>query len=164
MPFRKSALASAALVIVAACASTNVVPRIAAAQTPRDVSDQQERPEVRKVEFHGVHAVKLGELRQSLATQPSSCLSLFKYLGVCALTKSPYFYERRYFDREEFRRDVVRLLVFYYKRGWRDAQVDTTVSTDGDGNVRVSFDVTEGPPTIVDTVIVAMQRRPWSRR
>jgi outer membrane protein insertion porin family len=164
MNFSTRAFALIALAASAVCAAAGPLVRTLGAQRIRDLSSQQERPEVLSVDFNGVKAVKVGDLRKSLATEPSACLSPFKYLGVCKLTKSPYFYERHYFDQEEFRRDVVRLLVFYYRRGWRDAQVDTTVARDDDGNVHVTFDVVEGPPTIVDTVIVTGMEGVFARR
>jgi outer membrane protein assembly factor BamA len=160
MLFRTRAFATVALASAAVC----LVPA-AGAQNPKDDADQTERPEVRAVEFHGVRSVPLGDLRQSIATKASSCLSLL-FRPICLFTKSPYFYERRYLDPLEFRRDVLRVLVFYYKRGWRDARVDTTVTRTGD-EIRVRFDVVEGPPTLVDTVVVAGLRgilRPPGRR
>ena len=151
-PLCASALrAAAAALLWAVAASAVSPPRPAAAQTPRDDSDQMERVEVREVRFHGVKSVDLGELREALATKPSHCLGLIQK-PFCLFTKSPYFYERRYLDREEFRRDVVRLLVFYYRRGWRDARVDTTVTQVDERAVRVDFEVTEGEPTRVDVV------------
>jgi outer membrane protein insertion porin family/translocation and assembly module TamA len=148
-------------VLVASVATLTPLTRVAS-QTPHDDSKEMERPEVREVEFHGVKSVKLGELREAIATQPSHCLSLL-FKPICLFTKSPYFYERRYFDPLEFRRDVLRVLVFYYRRGWRDAQVDTTVTRNG-GEVRVRFDVVEGPPTLVDTVVVAGLQRATLRQ
>ncbi|AHG89875.1 surface antigen (D15) [Gemmatirosa kalamazoonensis] len=153
MLFKSRNAAFHALAAAAACIVSAVPSARARAQAPHDDSKEMEHPEVRTVEFHGVKSVKLGELREALSTQPSHCLSLL-FRPVCLFSKSPYFYERRYFDPLEFRRDVLRVLVFYYRRGWRDAQVDTTVARDGN-EVRVRFDVVEGPPTIVDTVVVS---------
>jgi outer membrane protein insertion porin family/translocation and assembly module TamA len=148
---------SHALAVAVASFATLIPLTRVASQTPHDDSKEMERPEVRAVEFHGVKSVKLGELREAIATQPSHCLGLL-FKPVCLFTKSPYFYERRYFDPLEFRRDVLRVLVFYYRRGWRDARVDTTVARDG-REVRVRFDVVEGPPTVVDTVVVSGLQR-----
>jgi outer membrane protein assembly factor BamA len=154
------AAAAALLWVVAASAAS--APR-AAAQTPRDDSDEMERVEVREVRIRGVKSVDLGELREALATQPSRCLGLIQK-PFCLFTKSPYFFERHYLDREEFRRDVVRLLVFYYRRGWRNARVDTAVTQVARRAVRVDFEVSEGEPTRVDTVAVDMPRGAASPR
>lgn len=152
MLFRRP-LAAAARVLLAATLCALSGARVAYAQQPHDDASQMERREVRAVEFHGVHAVKASELRDAISTKKSSCLSVL-FTPVCVFSKSPYFYQRRYFDPLEFRRDVLRVLVFYYRRGWRDARVDTTVART-DTEVRVRFDVVEGPPTVVDTVVVA---------
>ncbi len=125
----------------------------AGAQVVRDESDQIERPEVREVRITGTKALPRDEVADALATQASGCLSLV-FRPFCLFTKSRYVYERRYLDREEFERDVVRLLVYYYKRGWRDAQVDTAVTRAGRNAVRVTFAVREGPPTRTAAVTV----------
>src|SRR5438067_12436837 len=151
----RSSAASLALAATGAFLVSAAPVARAAAQQPPDGSAQAGRAGIKAVEFHGVHSVNKGELKDAVSTHPSHCLSLI-FKPVCLFTKSPYFYERRYFDPLEFRRDVLRVLVFYYRRGWRDATVDTTVTRDAASNtVRVRFDVVEGPPTVVDTVIVA---------
>jgi outer membrane protein insertion porin family len=63
-------------------------------------------------------------------------------------------YTRRYLDREELARDVLRIRVFYWRRGYREAQVDTLVQRRGENTVAVTFDVREGPPTLVSDVAV----------
>lgn len=134
-------------------AATLLFSTAAHAQDRRDDTAELERPEVRDLRFRGLHVVKKGELEKSIATRESGCKSvIFKVLGLC-LTKSHYVYERRYLDREEFSRDVIRLLVVYFKRGYRDARVDTTVTRDG-GGVRIAFNVTEGPATLVTSRLV----------
>lgn len=111
------------------------------------------RPEIKKVDFKGVKSVPVGELRTALATRPSSCIA-FIYRPVCAAgVTSPVIYDHRYLDQEEFKKDVVRVLVFYFRRGYRDAKVDTTVVRKGD-EVRITWTVIEGPPTITDAVNV----------
>ncbi len=125
----------------------------AQAQPARDVSAESERPEVREVRFVGVHAVPTAQLALAVATQASQCLQLI-FRPFCLFSKSPYIYQRAYLDRTELERDAVRVLVFYYKRGWRDAQVDTTVARAGRNAVTVTFTVREGTPTRVRTIAV----------
>ncbi|HEX5581461.1 MAG TPA: BamA/TamA family outer membrane protein, partial [Gemmatimonadaceae bacterium] len=60
----------------------------------------------------------------------------------------------RYLDREELARDVLRIRVFYWQRGYRSAQVDTIVAPRGDDAVALTFLVKEGAPTVVDSVVV----------
>lgn len=139
----------AALLLLAAA------PVVASAQR-RD--DEMERPEVRDVRLRGVKAVEEDELLASIATDESGCRSLLVSF-ICAFYKGDAVYQREYLDREEFRKDVLRAKVFYWRRGFREAQVDTAVSRpDKDDRVRVTFSIVEGRPTLVERVEV--QRPP----
>lgn len=96
--------------------------------------------------LNGVHGVGRSDLERSIATTASQCKSLL-LIAFCWLSRSPTFVDKRYLDRTEFRRDVLRILVFYWKRGYRDATVDTAVVRVAPGAVKVVFDIHEGPPT-----------------
>lgn len=110
------------------------------------------RPEVKELNFRGVKSLPEGDLRKALATQQSSCHAII-YKPICrAGVSSPTFYDHRYLDPDEFKRDVVRLLVFYFRRGYRDAKVDTSVVRIADNKVRITMTVTEGPPTVTQRV------------
>lgn len=115
-------------------------------QAQRD--DQREAPEVRRLDLNGVHGVSRADLSRSIHTSASACRSLL-LRPFCWLSHSPTFFERKYLNQEEFRRDVLRILVFYWKRGYRDAKVDTTVTRVAEGAVRVAFNISEGPPTLI---------------
>jgi outer membrane protein assembly factor BamA len=115
--------------------------------------DQREAPEVRDLDLLGVHGVSRRDLERSIATTQSECKSLL-LLPFCWLSKSPTFVDKKYLNRDEFRRDVLRILVFYWKRGYRDAQVDTAVTRLDEGVVRVVFDIREGPPTVISALRV----------
>ncbi len=136
----------AALVRLAAL--TTLLATSASAQNRRDDIAELERPEVRDLKIRGAKAIPASELKESLATQESTCKSLI-FKPFCLFTKSHYVYERRYLERTEFSRDVIRLLVIYFQRGYRDAKVDTVVTRDGPNGVKIAFNVTEGPPTLV---------------
>ena len=122
-----------------------LISRPLAAQRGDDEIDQ---PEVRKVDLKGVRAVEKDELRESIATQESGCRSILVSF-LCAIHKWNAVYEREYLDRSEFRKDVLRIKVFYWKRGFREAQVDTAVVPPEGARVEVRFAITEGPPTLV---------------
>jgi outer membrane protein assembly factor BamA len=117
---------------------------------PAQRDDQREAPEVRDLKLNGVKGVSRQDLLRSIATTETECKSLL-LLPFCWVSRSPLFVDRKYLNRDEFRRDVLRVLVFYWKRGYRDAQVDTAVTRIADGQVRVVFDIREGPPTIIET-------------
>jgi len=116
-------------------------------------NDQREAPEVRDLVLNGVHGVGRRDLERSIATTKSECKSLL-LIAFCALSKSPTFIDKKYLDRTELRRDVLRILVFYWKRGYRDATLDTAVVRVGPGQVKVVFDINEGPPTRIASLRV----------
>ena len=124
--------------------------------------DEREAPEVNDVRFEGVRVVDEGELRGSVATQESTCRSLL-YRPFCLFSDSRFFVEKHFLDRSELRRDVLRIRVFYWRRGYREAEVDTAVTPKGDG-VRVTFTIREGPPTLVGSVTVEGASDVLSRR
>ncbi len=104
--------------------------RTSGAQTKSANSDQMERPEVRSLALSGVRSVDRDELTQSIATTASRCKS-FLLTVFCPLTHSDRIWEKRYLDRTELRRDVLRIRVFYWMRGYRQAAVDTSVVEQG---------------------------------
>lgn len=110
-------------------------------------------PEVVALKLNGVNAVKQSELLMSIATDKSHCVTLV-LTPVCFISKSKYFYQRKYLDHGELKRDVLRIKVFYWKRGFREAQVDTVVADKGRNAVAVTFNIVEGPPTLVSALDV----------
>jgi outer membrane protein assembly factor BamA len=114
---------------------------------------EMEAPEVHDLRIRGVHALDEGQLRRSIVTDESGCNSLL-YSVICLVTKSSAVYTRQYLDREELARDVLRMRVFYFLHGYREATVDTLVQRHGAHAVDVTFQVHEGPPTVVGSVTV----------
>lgn len=110
-------------------------------------------PEVVALSLKGVHAVKPKELLQNIATDRSHCVTII-LTPICWISKSKYFYRRKYLDHDELKRDVLRIRVFYWKRGFREAQVDTVVADKGKDKVAVTFKINEGPPTVVSSLDV----------
>ncbi|HEY9428644.1 MAG TPA: BamA/TamA family outer membrane protein [Gemmatimonadaceae bacterium] len=119
------------------------------AQTDRD---EHESPEVTKLSIRGVHHVSKSQLEQSIATRASSCKS-FLLEPFCLFSKSELFVDKHFLDRTELKRDILRIKVFYWKRGYRSTTVDTTVAR-RDNGVKVEFQIHEGPPTVVRTLAV----------
>ncbi|MGI8402217.1 MAG: BamA/OMP85 family outer membrane protein [Gemmatimonadaceae bacterium] len=105
------------------------------------------------VTLKGVKGVKQAELRQNIYTTASYCNS-FILKPFCWISKSGYFYTKKYLDHKELQRDVLRIRVFYWKRGYREAEVDTVVVTRGKNKVGVTFTISEGSPTLVSDIIV----------
>ena len=114
----------------------------------------EDNPEVVDLRITGVRAVPEDQLRDAITVDESRCRSLVYRVTICPFYKGDAVYRRAYLDRLELRRDVLRIKLFYYERGYREAQVDTAVVPSGRDQVRVLLAVKEGRPTVVDTVVV----------
>ncbi|MGQ0649418.1 MAG: BamA/OMP85 family outer membrane protein [Gemmatimonadaceae bacterium] len=123
---------------------------LAAAQAAAQKND--DRPLVRALVARGVSKVDRGALLDGLVTQPTKCRS-FLYAPLCLISQSPTFASRRYLDPIELRRDVLRIRLFYWRRGYRDAVVTARMEPVG-GGVRVVFDIDERDPTVVEKLLV----------
>jgi outer membrane protein assembly factor BamA len=117
-----------------------------AAQSSHD--EERLAPEVTKLAITGVKAVDWHDLSRSINTRASKCRSLLLY-PFCLVSKSALWVDKYYLDPKELERDVVRIRVYYWYKGYREAQVDTTVSRLASKKVGVEFKVTEGQPTLV---------------
>ena len=110
------------------------------------------RSEVEHVELRGVRSVPADQVGRIVATRASYCRS-WLISPMCRVARSSLFVRKHYFDRAELASDVTRLRNFYWRRGFREVQVDTIVRPSRRGVV-VTFDVREGPPIVVDTLVV----------
>lgn len=107
--------------------------------TGQRVAAQEPQRVIRELRFEGNRAIPDEVIASAIATTQSSFFArnlLFRWLGLG---------EKRYFDEQEFRRDVVRIEVLYRRSGYPRAQIDTTVVRDP-LNVFITFRITEGPP------------------
>ena len=98
-------------------------------------------------------SVKRSDLLASIYTTASYCNS-FILKPFCLISKSKYFYTRKYLDHQELQRDLLRVRVFYWKRGYRETEVDTAVVKRGSNKVGVTFFIKEGPPTLISDIAV----------
>jgi outer membrane protein insertion porin family len=101
-----------------------------------------------------VKVVKSSEILQNIYTAASYCNS-FILKPFCWISKSKYFFTKKYLDHKELERDVLRIRIFYWKRGYRETEVDTAVVPRGRSQVGVTFTIKEGPPTLVSDIIVS---------
>ncbi len=131
--------------------------------TPAPDKTGPERWEVKSLSLKGVKAVDPKDLRLSIATDQSHCVSLI-LRPICAISKTRYFYSRKYLDRVELARDVLRIRVYYWKRGYREADADTLVKQTDHDDVAVTFFITEGPPTLVSDIAVNQKKKVLSDR
>jgi outer membrane protein assembly factor BamA len=158
---RTAAALAAAGVIVGAAAGLVAPGTIHAQDTSRatraaavandSLVGRRARPEIHQVAIRGAHAIPVGDIEASISTTESHCRGVF-YLPFCVVSKSPYFYQRFYLDHDEMRRDVLRIRILYWKRGYRLTSVDTAVIRKTPTTVRVRFTIHEGPPTRIATI------------
>lgn len=116
-------------------------------------SNESEKIQVVDLIFKGVKSVDVSELRKSISTDASHCVSAI-LRPICWITQSPYVFKHEYLNQDEFERDLLRTRVFYWKRGFRETQVDTVVTKKDTDKVAITFNVVEGPPTMVTAVDV----------
>lgn len=124
---------------------------VIAALLPISATAQEEtpggRPLLTNVDLRGVTAVDGDALRRGLVTRATQCRTVF-YAPICLFSKSPLFAERAYLDEAEMRRDVLRIRLFYWRRGYRDVTVTTRTQRSRNG-IRAVFDITENAPTVI---------------
>ena len=106
------------------------------------------QPELASLTFAGNEHLSRSELQAAIATEASRCIVPL----ICRLTHNGSVYKRKRLDRAELDRDLLRLRVLYWKRGWRASQVTPTITKIGDDVVAVTLRVVEGPPTLVGTL------------
>jgi outer membrane protein insertion porin family len=109
----------------------------------------QSGPEVVDLAFVGARAFRPDQLASAIATSETRCPGLLG-LRLCFLGLGV---EEAYLDPEVLQTDALRLRVYYYERGYRNAEVRAETESEKDG-VRVIFRITEGRPVIVTAVEV----------
>ncbi len=119
------------------------------AQDPRE---EDEEPLVEQIIFRGAENVSDSDLRSSIATEETRCRALL-LRPLCMIGDWSLVVDHKYLDREELERDVVRLRVVYFRRGYREATVSADVLPAGDG-VEVVFQIEERAPTVIDVAEV----------
>jgi len=109
---------------------------------------------VRGLDFEGNESIPDYPLRIAIGTTNSSWFArsgLVRWIGLG---------EKRRFDPVEFRRDVLRLTLFYRQSGFLEVKVDTLVRRQG-VSVHLTFRITEGPPIRVTALAVrGLERLP----
>ncbi len=111
------------------------------------VAAQEDQLVVRQLAFSGNEAITDEVLASAIATTNSSWFArsgLVRWVGLGA---------KRYFDPQEFRRDVVRLGVLYKRSGYYEAVIDTVVRRTPE-DIYITFNITEGEPIVVSALTI----------
>jgi outer membrane protein assembly factor BamA len=147
------------LVVLAATLRLAVATSAAAAQSDTASGD---RPLVTALAIRGVKSVPIMELRDGLVTKGTACKSPL-YLPMCWISRSPLWMNRHHFDPLEFRRDALRIRIYYWQRGWRDvAVVAKTERTSG--GLRAIFEIDEREPTKISELRVVQSDSVLTKR
>ncbi len=132
--FRRRALPALGFVVTAFCLATP------AAVSAQDIACDRGDVEVLSVNFAGNRSFEDAELLNGIVTTPSSwARRTLRFIGA-----------RRCLDQLEIRRDPLRLLIFYSRRGFTGTRVVTRVDTVKAGAVKVVFGILEGAPIILE--------------
>ena len=128
-----------------------------AASADRPAVGLHDSIDVASLEFAGAHEVTPAELKLVVFTRTSSC-RLILLAALCRVSRSQLFIDRRRTTPAALGEDITKLRVYYWRRGFRDAQVDTVLTPARHG-MNVVFRIVEGEPTRIGTLDVA-QRAP----
>ena len=122
----------------------------------QDINCDRGDLEVMRLEFEGNHAFSDAELAKAIVTTPSAWARRYLHLP---------FTVKHCLDRSELPNDRARLIIFYRRRGYPRASVDTVVNVLAPGAVEVKFRITEGPPVAIKSfAIVGMDPVPEQSR
>ncbi len=81
-------------------------------------------PVIHSLKLDGDKNISEDELRAAMQTEPSHCKGIPNY---CRILPYDLLRTRVRLDRDELDRDMLRLRVLYWKRGWRASQVVPTI-------------------------------------
>ncbi len=136
-PAVRGTVLAATLLLTGAC--------VAVAQTVRD-------PEIVALAFQGNRAFSDGELEAVIRTRETRCVTALLF-PFCALTDWGFAHRRSYLDTTDVAGDELRLRLYYRTRGFFEARVESQVRRQ-ERKARVWFFITEGPPTLIDSLHV----------
>ena len=111
----------------------------------QDIDCQRGDLEVMRLVFEGNHAFTDADLAKTIVTTPSAWARRYLHLP---------FTVKHCLDRSELPNDRARLIIFYRRRGYPKATVDTAVKLLAPGAVEVKFTINEGPPMILKSFVI----------
>ena len=130
-------------------------PAVARAQNPRTGLGLHDSLTVATLTFDGAKGVSPTDLKTVIFTRPSPC-RLVLVAPLCKLFPTgQLFIDRRRTTPAALGEDITALRVYYWRRGYRSATVDTVISPAKHGYVNVIFRIAEGPATRVGDVVIA---------
>lgn len=116
------------------------------------VSAQAGRVEITALSFSGNEFLASDSLANAIVNRPSECRSFV--LAPFCLFRTGFARTERFLRERELARDIARLRLYYYDRGFREAAVDTAISRPSDKEIRIRFDIDEGRPVLISNLTV----------
>ena len=110
---------------------------------------------VTTVLFPGATAVSTDDLKRVIFTRGSPCRLPF-LIPVCKVTGSQVVVDRRRTTSAALGEDITALRVYYWQRGFREAQVDTVLTPQSRGS-SVQFRIIEGEPTRIGSLRITQR-------
>ncbi|MEJ2502617.1 MAG: POTRA domain-containing protein, partial [Gemmatimonadota bacterium] len=108
------------------------------------------RPEITRLRFPGAESFAREELAAAISSRPTQCREIL-YTPACWAGIGGL--ERAYLEPGALEADALRLKIYYFERGYREAVVTPDTALDEDG-VAVTFRIEEGPPVRVTDVAI----------
>ena len=111
---------------------------------------------IRRVRFTGNKYVKDRTLENLVRTKTNR-----EFLSIPRFTPWYFFYKASngrfgespsLLDREVISNDIERISLYYESLGYREVKVDTTIVEYRDNKIEVSFIITEGDPSRIETI------------
>ena len=103
------------------------------------------QPVIDELKIDGNVNISTTELKAAIVTEASHCKAFF----LCKAIRFSFLREKVVLDKAELDRDMLRLRVLYWKRGWRAAQVTPEIKKVEEGHITIALKVIEGPPTLI---------------
>ncbi len=114
----------------------------------------QRRPELEAIHFEGNETFSSDSLRLAIVNRGTECRIPLPVLDIVCRTGWGPLLQRHDLLPAELPRDVARLKLYYWQRGYREAEVDTTIARPDSDDVEVTFHIQEGRPVLVDSLAV----------
>ena len=134
-----------ALLVALACA---LFPQAAAGQD----EEARGRREVEDILMVGNHTFPTDSLKRAIVNRETECstriLTPLCWLGL------DFAFARHFFQPRDIAADAIRLRLYYWQRGYREAQVETAADTTSPGTIVLTFTIDEGQPVLVDSIAV----------
>ena len=106
------------------------------------------QPVIEELKVDGNANISTTEIKAAIGTVASHCRAWV----LCKVIPLGWLRKEEALDRAELDRDLLRIRVLYWKRGWRAAQVTPLITRRDEGQIAIALKVVEGPPTLIGTL------------